>query len=130
MAKEDLLNRVTEFYLKSRDFNGLPASGENPAIVREFVDGAFLSVSFGDYHPNPHIKAFEPESVKEQIEKVEKVGLAQACLYPTESHLKKIVKKNEYSDKPFTLKLKFGEPLRIPGQGGHDSEIIPGGIPK
>ncbi len=74
-----ILERITKFYLDSNDFNGIPItdSGENfeeiKRILRELIEKGKVVLNFGDRHPNPHILAFEPESNKEQIAKLEKL---------------------------------------------------------
>lgn len=114
--KNKLLNEVTNFYIKSRDFNGAPISSltfsVNRAIpfIKELVKDGLLSINYGDRHQNPHILAFEPESIEEQIEKVDTDKLMQACLYPTKKHLATVVKKNKYIGKPFVLMMALGEP--------------------
>jgi len=115
-SRENILQTVTNYYLKSRDFNGtpfnsvsLPGDGHT-LIIRKLVRDGLLSINFGDIHPNPHIMAFEPEPIKVQLEKLKKNKLKYACLYPTKKYLDRMVNKSSYSDKPFTLMLALGEP--------------------
>jgi len=66
---------------------------------------------FGDAHPNPHIKAFDEDAPDVQLFYLHNTDLlAQACVYPSRSHLKNIVEPAAYQGKPFTLRLALGEP--------------------
>ena len=52
-------------YLDSTDFNGLPGtelSADEHEAARSLVLDGKLEVHFGDVHPNPYIKAFEPHA--------------------------------------------------------------------
>lgn len=119
MTKDQLLDAITTFYLESADFNGLPTRRiEVPEeqlreLVSDLVRADLISVNFGDIHPNPHIKAFEPEPVEVQLEKLVTVGLEHACLYPSIRHLSKVVEASKYADAPFTQRLYLGEPQLI-----------------
>lgn len=113
--KQQLLKEITSFYLKFRDFNGIPVrtlkqpfSATLP-LIKELVAEGLISINYGDRHPNPHILAFEQESIEEQLEKVDKID-EHTCLYPTKKHLAKVVNKSKYAGKPFQLMLALGEP--------------------
>jgi hypothetical protein len=134
----ELLERVTDQYLKSADFNGLPLhalaqqdSGEEPGnkvsqrivrmlepptlpneevirAVRELVEGGQITVVFGDVHPNPHIRAFADEPKANVLEKLSRLDVGYACLYPTAQHLKTVINPNEYIGRPYALELATG----------------------
>jgi hypothetical protein len=78
--------------------------------VRELVQNGFVTIVFGDRHPNPHIVAFRPEPIVEQLDKLEKGGFGGVCLYPTRSHLETAIDTTEYEGKPYALSLALGEP--------------------
>lgn len=117
-----LLEEVTDFYIQSRDFNGIPVwqigtrhkktDLENlKTIFRSLIQQDKISLAFGDRHPNPHIKAFPDEPYEVQLEKLQNTDLlANACVYPSASHLKTVVDVAQYQGKPFTLRLALGEP--------------------
>lgn len=114
--KKQVLEEITASYLSSRDFNGIPAwslktmpMSKALPIVKELTEEGLISINYGDRHPNPHILAFEPESIKEQVEKIHKID-EHTCLYPTKKHLKKVVDKTKYVGQPFRLMLALGEP--------------------
>ncbi len=116
--KNDIIREITEFYLNSGDFNGLPITvqhsklGETELknILISLIQEDKISLNFGDIHPNLHVKAFWEEPKEEQIEKVKRSNLAYVCAYPSCSHLKEVVNPSKYQDRPFTLRLALGEP--------------------
>ncbi|MEA3222652.1 MAG: AAA family ATPase [Thermodesulfobacteriota bacterium] len=65
---------------------------------------------FGDYHPNPHIKALPSEPIAEQLDKLGTARLEHACAYPASKHLKEVLDPSKFSDRPFELCLALGEP--------------------
>lgn len=112
----DILKLVTDYYLKSRDFNGYPVrdfkipKDSVESLIKELVEERKITINFGEVHPNPYIKAFESESVDKQLETIEKLNLQDACLYPSKEHLDQIVDRSKYKRQPFTLLLALGEP--------------------
>jgi len=130
-----LLARVTRFYLESRDFNGLPTpephsahpdiatliaeflpESERPAPprfsttdVKFLIEEGLVSLNRGDRHANPHVKAFPPEPIDEQLRKIDEGGLV-GCLYPEPKHLQKTVDQAKYADAPFQRLMALGEP--------------------
>lgn len=116
MRTSELLDRVTEAYFSSGDFNGLPLHGlacpraELERMVRELVQEDLISLEFGDIHPNPHIKALDPPPAAAQLEKIATLGIANACGYPTPTQLARVVDRGKYADRPFTLRMYLGEP--------------------
>ena len=116
-----ILNETTRFYLSSGRFNGLPVkalrkrdrSEAIPGAVVALLEKGLLTLNFGDRHPNPHILAFPPEPIGEQLDKIADL-LDDACLYPTRVHLGRIVNHSDYQGRPFTLRLALGEPQLTP----------------
>lgn len=113
------MNTITDFYLSSRDYNGISlenlgrslatSPSSNKKVLKELIGENKISLNFGHPHPNPHIKAFEPEPKSNQFEKLNThEGLF--CIYPTKEHLANIVNKQDYYDRPITYLLKIGEP--------------------
>lgn len=110
--KAEILNEVFDFYLESGDFNGLNVlsmtSATDIAAIRQLITEGCLDLVRGDAHPNPHIKAFQADSVEVQIEKIDALGL-KGCLYPTPELLKdRQAGANEIA--PYTRALKEGAP--------------------
>lgn len=119
ISQKHIVQTVTEFYLDSGDFNGFPIRefGTSQRLIQaigKLVQGDKITVTFGDIHPNPHVGAFDPEPVDQQLEKLERLDLQHACLYPSAAHLKSVVDQSRYRDRPFTLKLALGEPQLRP----------------
>jgi len=118
--KADVLRKITEFYLNSHDFNGLPIRNivqdskveeiELKNVLISLIREKKISLNFGDIHPNPHIKAFWEAKEEIQIAKLEKSNLEHLCAYPSSLYLKGFVDPSEYQDRPFTLRLALGEP--------------------
>ena len=67
MNGNQILERITERYLTSDDFNGLPLDNFSKDlelarhIAHELLLDGKIVLNFGDLHPNPHILAFEPD---------------------------------------------------------------------
>lgn len=112
MKKKEILDNITEQYLSSGDFNGLPlfALKSEKENIAKLVREGKIEINFGDNHSNPHIKALELDDKDTQVLKIESIGFENACAYPTKAHLKKVVNIDEFKDRPFTLKLALGEP--------------------
>lgn len=119
MDTETLLNDATDFYLKSKDFNGYPChhifrsfglgAEELRLLLKTLVEAKRIALVFGDRHSNPHIRAFSDEPVENQLEKLETVALDHVYLYSTPEHLLEIVDGRDYEGRPYTLKLALGE---------------------
>ena len=117
---EQILCKVTEFYLNSSRFNGIPLGGllrslnipdqDALAVLSQLVQDSLLSLNFGDTHPNPHIKAFSPENPEVQLKKLAQSAVQHCCVYPEPTYLESVVDRKEYEESPFTLRLALGEP--------------------
>jgi hypothetical protein len=115
-----LLARITGHYLESTDFNGIPlgqlqhefslTKRQIRPAIKALIKAGQATVVFGDYHPNPHIKAYPSEAADEQIVKLRTADLTHVCAYPAPAHLEAIVDSRAYQDRPFTLRLALGEP--------------------
>lgn len=85
--------------------------GELRQLIRPLVESGQLYVNYGDRHPNPHILAFDPEPVDEQLLKLDEGDLESACLYPTVACLRTVVDPADYEGRPYTLELALGYPV-------------------
>jgi len=133
MLYDEALTRITNYYLKSRDFNGILITnlGKDFEVIRntlrKLLKEEKIVLNFGNRHPNPHILAFEPESIDEQIKKLDKLVFQEpiykeygplkiqknsinCCAYPSKNHLKLVVNPDEYKSRPYRLLLALGEP--------------------
>lgn len=129
----EILEKITSFYIDSHDFNGIHITslGDDFEEVKveliKLLESETIVINFGDRHPNPHILAFEPESIKEQIEKLKNLkvptpeyrdhgilkiqkNVVSCCVYPSRNYLRTKINHSTYQDRPFTLLLAQGEP--------------------
>ena len=118
--KNRLLERVIDHYLASRDFNGIPfgqvtmesdtTGDEVVSLLTKLLLENSIEIMFGDYHPNPHIKAFSISTIEEQIKKLNNEQLSnQACIYPTTKTLGAVPNLDrKYSGRPYSLELARG----------------------
>lgn len=102
----DLLKKVTDYYLSSADFNGLPIyqiDGYDPSEMRLLIESGYIEALYNSV--NPHIKHFnKAESIENQV--VHADGKHQdVCFYPTPLALEQIKKEET---KPYTKLLQSG----------------------
>ena len=115
-----LLERVIDHYLASRDFIGIPyghltmesdITGDDVvSLLSELLSEKSIEIMFGDYHPNPHIKALSVSTIEEQIEKLnDEQLLNQSCIYPTTKTLDAVPNLDrKYPGRPYSLELARG----------------------
>lgn len=118
--KELIQNKITEYYLKSHDFNGihiwnlLSTIGKEWAEIKPLIQDLIKSDSIRiidektDINPNIIRIRFEP--LETQLEKANADEPEYMCLYPTKSILKKTVNPSNYNSEPYKLRLALGEP--------------------
>lgn len=119
MNKTLILNKITNFYLSSRDYNGISLgdlynsfSINNNYMLKglnELIKEKKISLNTDFPHPNPFIKAFKPLPITKQID-ILSSPKEYLCFYPTKKSLEKKVKSDDFHDRPFTYLLKIGEP--------------------
>jgi hypothetical protein len=119
-VKEIIQNKITEYYLKSHDFNGIPiwnllsTIGKEWAEIKPLIQDLIKSDSIRiidektDINPNIIRIRFEP--LETQLEKANADEPGYMCLYPTKSILKKTVNPSDYNSEPYKLRLALGEP--------------------
>lgn len=118
--KSQLLQNVLENYLNSGDFNGITYSSlleklglqetDMIAALSELIEADQIELMYGNYHPNPHIKAWSGGDKKEQIDKLQNSQLLHgACVYPASKALAEISDiPEQYSGKPYSMELALG----------------------
>ena len=121
MPDNAILQHITNYYLKSTEFNGMPCVsladrmnmdlGSLTPYIRDLILSEKVSVVYGDRHPNPFIRALDDDPPAEQIAKLIPEKLEYACIYPLNSHLETVVDKHLFHQQPYTLKLALGTPL-------------------
>jgi len=110
--------RVTDFYLGSRDFNGIPLAAlaedldmcghELKSILRSEVQAGELTLVLPWPHPNPHIKALPSLPIGAQLEGLDRFDSHSVCVYPSPQVLRRLVDQTSYTGRPFTLALALG----------------------
>ncbi len=114
---ESIVDTVTESYLNSRDFNGIPldtlyvpgSAQEKIELLAKLISEEKICITFEEFHPNPHIKALDVPA-EHQIELLKSDNHGLGCVYPSSNHLNNVVNKSDYSDRPYFLELKLGAP--------------------
>ena len=116
---EKVLSVVTDFYLGSRDFNGIPILSLQNELnqdwfsVKEIIAGLInkelLGVIDEDTDMNPHIIRRGFEATHIQISKLDKYTPTYLCIYPRPKHLEKVVDQSKYNREPYKLCLALGE---------------------
>lgn len=115
-----LLAHITNFYLNSSDFNGIPTHqlfsdlgySERGIKVklRELIQNELVGIVYSDVAINPHILRFGFESPEDQIAKLDTEAVTQSCVYPRKKQLAEVIDRSQYADVPFTLEMALGEP--------------------
>lgn len=119
--RDAILNAVTSHYLTSDRFNGVRITALERRLAankEEFIENLEIlireqriSIVYGDYHPNPHIRALDDEPIESQIEKLRtEGGYNGGCTYPLALHLETAVNRDSYQGQPFKLELALGAP--------------------
>ena len=115
-----VLNTITDFYLSSKDFNGITAGelfeafgpDRNPILeaLRQLISQNLAAIIDGRVEINPHIIRTHFEPTENQLERIDNDSLSQCCLYPRAAHLETVVDRSRYRDQPYKLALALGEP--------------------
>lgn len=119
-----ILREITDFYIGSHDFNGIPITEllrelqfswpELLDSLIELLKGDKITLTFSSVVANPHIKAFQDLPTSEQVQKLQCEGPEGICAYPTTSVIQSVVDVTTYRDRPFTKRLLLGEPQLEP----------------
>lgn len=116
----DMLSRITNFFLDSHDFNGIPAltlaadlGGDWQGIreeLRPLVEKDMIGLIDEETDVNPHIirRGFEP--IQNQLTKLDKEKPTYMCIYPRPSVLREVVDNTKFDGTPYGLELSLGEP--------------------
>ena len=126
--EETILKIVTDFYLKSSDFNGMPLDtitgmlgNGDEAITAQVTDAVVrliteekVTLTFSSIFVNPHIKAFADLPPLEQVERLLKEASSSICVYPTSQVVGSATDIGVYDDRPFTKRLLVGDPQLTP----------------
>lgn len=86
--KEDLLERILQFYANSRAFNGLHIHGAaaDEATLRtaiELVEDGLVQVMSDEDYPNPHIRPWPSKrSIAQQVGSIQAIDSYGVCPLP------------------------------------------------
>lgn len=112
----ELLKKITDFYLNSRNFNGIPisqAKGQTNDIIfqkelYQLIEQELIVFVDEETDINPHILRHRFKKKEFLLQQIEEGINFFACLYPTSNHLKKALKDSHYSNRPYTRLLAEG----------------------
>ncbi len=116
--KEDIVKKILEHYIESRDYNGILAA--ELAKINELEHSDFLNVlkdlikedkitlTFASISENPFIKRFPDLTIDKQIEKLKLSPLNEICVYPSSNTLSSI-DSTKYNNTPFSKMLFLGD---------------------
>lgn len=120
MDKNTILEEITEFYLNSRDFNGIHSTElsrrlgigfrDSCDFLRELITEKKLGILYEPQFGNPSIIQIGFKSEDRQIERLNDLEKEPFCLYPRSAHLKEVVNRFEYANEPYKLELALGCP--------------------
>lgn len=120
ISPETILNEVTNFYLNSSDFNGIPTNtlAENLGVdwqvllvpLIELIRSDLVGVIYADASQNPHINRIGFEKTTTQIDKLGDDNPPHACVYPHPNHLKTVIDESLFEGQPYKLCQAVGEP--------------------
>jgi hypothetical protein len=87
---EKIISKVTEFYLTSRDFNGITLADlfkfseldekQFKELVEKLIRQQFIELIYEGDIPNPHIRPFPAPTVDKQLEKLSGIEINQALI--------------------------------------------------
>ncbi len=119
-----ILRRVCEFFVRSRDFNGIPARDlvaefdvswpDLQELLRRLLRSGRISLTFASHSENPHIKRLPDLPLEVQLAKVTEEDIGGICVYPDSDEIANISVLREYDDRPYALRLALAEPQLIP----------------
>lgn len=117
-AKSKILTTISEFYLKSRDFNGCPYKViqesikiDKSTLVRHIIDlinDDLVGLISPAEDMNTHIIRTGFKSKESQISNLNNLDEYHTCFYPLKKQLRSIVNPSSYNGKPYKLSLAYG----------------------
>lgn len=116
---DDVLMIITNFFVKSRDFNGVPAShlakvvgrswSEVQEILQRLVTDRKVNLAFSSNAVNPHVKRLLDLPPDVQLSKLASEDPDGICAYPGQSILHDAVDASPYREVPYTYRLALAE---------------------
>lgn len=125
------LQRIRDFFVQSRAFNGIPldalakelkqefglSAGQFRAHIRALVRSERVSVHFASHSQNSHIKRITDLPIEEQLTRLDayfEQGNDAVCAYPSADIIRAVLDVSQYEGRPFTKKLAGGEAQLTP----------------
>lgn len=122
--KENVLNRILDFFARSLDFNGILVPdlstefgvpwSEMREILGQLVQENRISLAFSSHSLNPHVKRLPDLPVDKQVAKLFEEEPYTICAYPTSDVIRAAVDLSVYDTQPFTQRLALAEPHLTP----------------
>lgn len=116
---KNIVDDVKNHFIESSDYNGINLislyerydidENEFFKIIEDLIRSDQVSLQFGNLTDNQYIIRFGQYKQDDQIVNLRKDRFEFVCAYPSKSLLKKTVKKLEFQDQPYSLRLKLGE---------------------
>ena len=110
-----LLGHITDFYLKSHDFNGILVNdliqGLEPSslvTIKSLVLGGYVEVYSTEYEVNAHIKRLPALEISSQIKFLDGMDSQTVCLYPSVKHMRRRLPGRVHRGQPFKRFLALG----------------------
>ncbi|MGE0704927.1 MAG: hypothetical protein AB7F99_02205 [Vicinamibacterales bacterium] len=114
----DVLKSAHDFFVASRDFNGIPGSALAGTFdvpwdamrdrLGRLVLSRDLDLTFASYSENPHIKRLPDLPPERQVELLNQEDPNWVCVYPSGKSLGAYAE--QYADRPYTRRLALAEP--------------------
>lgn len=116
MNADELWQKITDYYLKSRDFNGLPVrvvelpEDKLKEMLTELIEAGDISLVFEEQYPNPYVKCLKPWPTEKQVKTLKSYkDLTHVVAYPEGSRLVAAAK-NKFAGKPYSRVMAKGSP--------------------
>jgi hypothetical protein len=118
VSAKKLIDRTVQYYLESRDFNGLPldtifgAQIENIEGIKEFlkplIEEQRITIRCDEVDTNPFIKRTADLPPEREVARLNewKGGILIAC--PTQKEMAARIRPEDFVGRPFTLELALG----------------------
>ncbi len=125
MAIEDeILKEITDFFVQSRDFNGISMRwimrafnidrSDLDAHINHLITANKITLAFESSSINPHIKRLPDLPVDAQLSKLAQENVNGICIYPTADVLASRSELLQYDDRPYTCRLALAEAQLVP----------------
>lgn len=106
--KQKILDEITDYYLNSKDFNGLSLRNLNTKdvnLLEELIDEESIEILSCRFVINPHIRMYNLNVSREDQKEELKDNINSCVLYPSKKYLDTL---NLSNHKPFTEMLMKG----------------------